>query len=194
MVKTEWNDALRTVAEAAQRLLGKHDRILVSIDGRAASGKSTFAADLSRRLDCSVVHMDDFYLHNEQRTPERMREPGGNVDYERVLKEVIEPWMRDGRFSYRPYDPHTDTWGDELVFDPAPVTIIEGAYSGHPAIRDAEHLHVFVTTDLATQLDRIRNRNGSRFVEVFKNKWIPLEEEYFSAYRVPENSDCTLET
>ena len=36
--------------------------LLVAIDGRCASGKSTLAKDLQKQLDCNVIHMDDFYL------------------------------------------------------------------------------------------------------------------------------------
>lgn len=35
--------------------------------------------------------MDDFFLRIEQRTPERMTEVGGNVDYERFLETVLFP-------------------------------------------------------------------------------------------------------
>ena len=55
--------------------------LLVAIDGRCASGKSTLAKDLQKQLDCNVIHMDDFYLQEHQRTTKRLREPGGNVDY-----------------------------------------------------------------------------------------------------------------
>ena len=56
---------------------------IVAIDGRCASGKSTLAAYLKSALACSVIHMDHFFLQPHQRTEKRLREPGGNVDYER---------------------------------------------------------------------------------------------------------------
>lgn len=34
--------------------------LLVAIDGRCASGKSTLAKDLQKQLDCNVIHMDEF--------------------------------------------------------------------------------------------------------------------------------------
>lgn len=33
---------------------------------------------------------DDFFLRPEQRTPERLAEPGGNLDRERMKSEVID--------------------------------------------------------------------------------------------------------
>ena len=48
--------------------------------------------------------MDHFFLRPEQRTPERLRTPGENVDHERFLEEVLCP-LRAGRvFWYRPFD------------------------------------------------------------------------------------------
>lgn len=79
-------------------------RVLVAIDGRCAAGKTTLAASLQAQLACNVFHMDDFFLRPEQRTPERLRQPGGNVDFERFLTEVLRP-LRDGApVTYRPYD------------------------------------------------------------------------------------------
>ena len=65
--------------------------MLIAIDGRCAAGKTTLAALLKKEINCNIIHMDDFFLRREQRTLERMQEPGGNVDYERVLREVMVP-------------------------------------------------------------------------------------------------------
>ena len=70
-------------------------RVLVAIDGRCAAGKTTLAASLQAQLGCNVFHMDDFFLRPEQRTPERLHQPGGNVDFERFLTEVLRP-LYDG--------------------------------------------------------------------------------------------------
>ncbi|MBQ3256889.1 MAG: hypothetical protein IJA67_05715 [Oscillospiraceae bacterium] len=61
--------------------------VVIGMDGMAASGKSTLAALLADRLDAAVIHMDDFFLPQGFRTPERLRTPGGNVYYERFCKE-----------------------------------------------------------------------------------------------------------
>ena len=88
-------------------LAAAQPRVLVAIDGRCAAGKTTLAASLQAQLACNVFHMDDFFLRPEQRTPERLRQPGGNVDFERFLTEVLRP-LRDGApVTYRPYDCRT---------------------------------------------------------------------------------------
>ena len=64
--------------------------ILVAIDGRCGSGKTTLGEYLKGQLDCNLFHMDDFFLRMEQRTPDRMKETGGNVDYERFYETVSQ--------------------------------------------------------------------------------------------------------
>ena len=65
--------------------------LVIALDGRCGSGKSTLSRRLSDTYPCSVIHMDDFFLRPEQRTEERLSETGGNIDYERFEEEVIRP-------------------------------------------------------------------------------------------------------
>ena len=59
------------------RRFQKDGPVVIALDGRAASGKSTAAAILSEALGAGVVAMDDFFLPPELRTPERLSQPGG---------------------------------------------------------------------------------------------------------------------
>ena len=47
--------------------------VVIAVDGMAASGKTTLAGLLAQRLDAAVVHMDDFFLPQGFRTPERLK-------------------------------------------------------------------------------------------------------------------------
>ena len=73
-------------------MIGKADRggrLVIAIDGKCATGKTTLAARLASGLDADVIHMDDFFLPPAKRTQQRLSEPGGNVDYERFMEEVL---------------------------------------------------------------------------------------------------------
>ena len=72
-----------TVKAKIDMLLGEREFVIVAIDGKCTSGKTTLAGRLAEIYDCNVFHMDDFFLRPEQRTAERFAEVGGNVDYER---------------------------------------------------------------------------------------------------------------
>ena len=65
--------------------------VLVALEGGSASGKSTLGAELAEQLGATLIHMDDFFLPLELRTAERFAQPGGNVHWERVLAEVLQP-------------------------------------------------------------------------------------------------------
>ena len=164
------------------------DRCTVAIDGRCASGKSTLAEALSRELGCPVIHMDDFFLRPEQRTPERLAIPGENIDHERFLSEVLSPLTEGRAFSYRPFDCGTGCLGEPVFVPVSDMIIVEGSYAHHPALRDAYTLRIFLTVDPEEQMRRIISRNGQRAAAIFRDSWIPMEESYFTALRVPETA------
>ena len=95
---------METAKKQIDELLAAKDTVIVAIDGKCTSGKTTLASKLAEIYDCNVFHMDDFFLRPEQRTPERFAEIGGNVDYERFREEVLLPLKSGKAFSYRPFD------------------------------------------------------------------------------------------
>jgi uridine kinase len=152
---------------------------VAAIDGRCASGKTTLAAWLSHRTGCPVIHMDDFFLRPEQRTPDRYETPGGNIDHERFLDQVLLPLRAGKPVAYRPFDCRTQQLGDPIQVPSAPVVLVEGSYACHPALWERYDLRVFLTVDPEEQGRRILARNGSACFQTFRERWIPLEENYF---------------
>ena len=163
--------------------------LLIAIDGRCAAGKTTLAGRLEQELNCNVIHMDHFFLQPWQRTEERMREPGGNVDYERFQEEVIGGFRTGQSFSYRRFDCKTMSFVSEIQVEHKMVTIVEGAYSCHPTLWDMYDLRIFMDVEGQEQLRRITRRNGPEALPMFRDRWIPLEERYFETYRIKERCD-----
>lgn len=168
--------------------------LLVAIDGRCGSGKTTLAATLQEQFGYPVVHMDHFFLRPEQRTAERLQTPGGNIDHERFLAEVLRPLRETGSCVYRPYNCQTGQPDADRHIPAAPVCIIEGSYSCHPALWDRYDLRLFLSVGKEEQLRRITARSGEAAAEVFRERWIPLEETYFTAFRIAERCDLRLAT
>ena len=177
------------IQEALYSLHKTDSSILIALDGRCAAGKTTLAEQLRKSLHCNVVHMDDFFLRPEQRTKERLRQPGGNVDYERFREEVLVPLKQGISFSYRPYNCHTQMLKVPVQVKPNGITLIEGSYSCHPQLWDFYDFHIFLTIHPIEQLRRIRERNGAAEVEIFQKKWIPLEETYFHAFSIQKRCE-----
>ena len=161
---------------------------IVAIDGCCASGKSTLGARLSEALGCPLFHLDDFFPRPEQRTPERFAEPGGNVDRERFLEEVLEPLGRGEDVHYRRFDCGSFTLMPEKVIHPGRVNLVEGAYAMHPELAPYYDCAVFLRVPPEEQRRRILRRNGDR-AEMFFRRWIPLEERYFREMNVEQRCD-----
>ena len=164
----------------------------IAIDGRCGSGKTTLAACLREALGAQVIHMDDFYLRLEQRTKERYREPGGNVDRERFLSEVLEPLRKGSDVSWHPFSHLTMSLSNEVKMAFAGVlTVVEGSYSLHPDLRWAYDLKIFSDISPEEQRKRILTRNGAN-APMFFERWIPLEELYFEKMGIRDHADIIV--
>ena len=186
------NRRFQCILPLLQRLTEQPEVRVIAIDGRAASGKTTKAGLLSAVLETPVVHMDDFFLPPALRTPERLGQPGGNVHYERFAAEVL-PGLRSGEsFSYRIFDCSEMDFRGTRGIPAAPIRIVEGSYAHHPALGDYADLRVFSTVEPEEQMARILRRNGEKMAEMFRTRWIPMEERYFSAFAIREGADIVL--
>lgn len=163
--------------------------LTMAIEGGSASGKTTLSAMLERVYDAVIFHMDDFFLRPEQRTPERFAQPGGNVDRERFLKEVLIPLKNQKTIHYRPFDCSTFTIKPAVEIKPLAVNIIEGAYSMHPELAEYYDFSVFLDASANLQKERIEKRNSPAMAERFFTEWIPMEHHYFEKMKVKERCD-----
>ena len=170
---------LETAKHQINMLLEERNFVIVAIDGKCTSGKTTLASQLAEIYDCNVFHMDDFFLRPEQRTPERFAEVGGNVDYERFCEEVLFPLKSGKTFSYRPFDCSTFTLAASVTVTPKKLNIIEGTYSHHPYFGNPHDLKILLTVDEETQRQRILERPAFLHKRFFE-EWIPMENQYFN--------------
>ena len=169
-----------------------HHPLLVALDGGSAAGKSTLGAALAQAVAATLIHMDDFFLPPELRTKARFSQPGGNVHYERVKAEVLEPLAAGKSAEYGVFDCSKMAVGQTARAEARDVIIVEGAYALHPELREFFHLKVLVTVDPEVQKERILRRNGAQMLRRFLEEWIPLEQTYFEACAVKDCCDIIL--
>ena len=151
---------MRQLLEAIDALM-RLKPVILAIDGPAGAGKSTLADRLRARWPkAQLFHMDDFFLKPHMRTAGRLNTPGGNVDHERFLSEVLLPLRAGGSFTYGAYDCQSGETRP-VPAGPAPLHIIEGSYSLHPDLRGYYDLCVFLDIDPEAQAKRILQRNGN---------------------------------
>ncbi|MCI5843799.1 MAG: hypothetical protein MR004_09170 [Clostridiales bacterium] len=152
--------------------------LLIAIDGPCAAGKTTLSARLAACYDCNVFHTDDFYLRPEQKTPQRLAQPGGNMDRERLAAEVLDPLQRWETVLYRPYSCRTQTVSNGSAIPFRRLNIIEGSYSLHPDLRRYYDLKVVLDIAPDHQWNRLKRRESQKSLELFRDRWIPLEQNY----------------
>ena len=92
--------AIRSIAEKGTDC----KRMLITLDGPCASGKTMLSQKLAQVFQGEVVHTDDFVIPHALKTPERLAVPGGNCDAERLAKEVAIPFKCGFPVRYRRYD------------------------------------------------------------------------------------------
>ncbi len=168
--------------------------LLLALDGRCGSGKTTLAARLAEQFPQSItVHTDDFYLPPQQRAEGWEHIPCANMDLERLRAEILAPAREGKGFSYRAYSCREGAYPPPVCHGPVPLVIVEGSYSQHPTLASYYDLNVFVTCSPEEQEKRLRTREGERYGN-FVRRWIPLEEGYFAEYGIEAKADFEIVT
>ena len=180
------------ILQAAQ-LAAENGPALLAIDGRCGSGKSTLAEFLAGQLGCRVMHTDDFYLPLAARCSNWQEQPGANMDFIRLRNQVLQPLLRGETALYNAYSCAAGAFLPSKPFAAAPLTILEGSYSLHPALQTDFAVRVFVTCPPDVQAARLRAREGIRYAN-FVQRWIPLEEGYFAAHDPAARCNFVLDT
>lgn len=184
---------MKRILERIDALLAEKDRVVVTIDGPCASGKTTLANKLAEIYECNLIRMDDFFLRPEQRTAQRLAEPGGNFDRERFWEEVMNHIVRYDDIHYRPYDCSKGELGDPIHLPFKQLFIIEGSYSQHPFVgKTTVNLRIFLDVTPEKQKERLAARNPEK-LERFLTEWIPKENTYFETFRVRDHADLCME-
>jgi len=181
---------LQSLLEKIDHLLGQKNRVIVAIDGNSTAGKSSLASLLKETKSCNVISMDHFFLRPEQRTHERLSQPGGNIDHDRFIDQIILPLRSRESFLYQPYDCKRDKLGAAVAITTNPLIVIEGVYSMHPRFSefDIYDITVFLSIDEDEQKRRLLIRNPEMY-ERFINEWVPMENRYFDFFDIEAKCD-----
>ena len=172
----------------------KKDVIWVAIDGPCASGKSSLGNFLNDNFICNVFHMYDFFLPPEMKTAERLAEVGGNVDYERFGKEIINNVMAEHNFTFNVYDCQNRSFFETGKVFHKRLNIVEGSYSMHPSLINVYDYKIFLDVNSEKQKQRILARSNEKKLERFVNEWIPLENRYFDETNLRSRCDVIFNT
>ncbi len=123
--------------------------ILVALDGRSAAGKSTLAAVVAPLVGAVVIDGDDFYSGGTAETWDAMSaaEKANHCMDWRRQRPVLEKLARGEAATWHPYDWEADDGSlapTPVICEPAPVIILDGAYSARPELADLFDLRVLL--------------------------------------------------
>lgn len=168
---------------------------LVALDGRSGAGKSTLTARLAQQLggpdQAVVVPGDDFYDATRPDAFWDATSPAERadlaIDWRRLRREALEPLLAGRSAVWRTYDypaqrpDGTFPLSSEPVRRaPAPVVLLDGAYSARPELRDLVDLAVLVHVTAEVQRKRLAQRDGTDGSADWLTRWAPAEEQYFT--------------
>ncbi|MBZ5640691.1 MAG: hypothetical protein LAO51_18285 [Acidobacteriia bacterium] len=194
------------VAEIRRRVRNGALPLVVAVDGRSGSGKSTVAELVAPRVRATIVPTDDFFAASipnfdwDVRTP--AQRASAAIDWRRLRTEAIEPlragqpaWWRAFDFGagVRP-DGSYAMQRDLTVRSPCPVVILDGAYSARPELADLIDFAVLIQAPAAVRHERLAARETPQFLELWHARWDEAEAYYFEHVRPPATLDLVLTT
>ncbi len=180
------------VLNKIDEVIKNNETITIAIYGKCGSGKTYFSNILETHYNCNIFHMDDFFLRPEQRTENRLKEIGGNVDYERFLEEVLLKLKENEPFTYQKFSCKTMSLEENVNVLPKTINIIEGSYCLNEHLENYYDYKIFIDIDNINQLQRIKERN-SKMVNKFVNEWIPKENLYFDTFNIKDKCDVVID-
>jgi uridine kinase len=194
------------VAEIRRRMAARPAALpmLVAIDGGSGSGKSTLAAVVAAELNAVIVPSDDFFAAEITHAEWDAFSPGERaaaaIDWRRLRTEALEPLLAGRNASWHPFDFEAGTRPDGTypmstsvaTRKPAPVIVLEGAYSSRPELADLIELTVLVDIPVAERHRRLAGREEEGFRNAWHARWDSAEDFYFSEVRPASSFDLVV--
>ena len=162
--------------------------LLVTIDGPAGAGKSTYAAELATGLTelgypTAVIAMDDLYNGWD-----------GLLDPE--LADNLRSWLvhplQTGQAIRHPvFDWTQGRYGASRELPNVSALIVEGVGAGHPALGDQAEIRLYLEATQSLRSERLQHRPGPP-VDEWWPQWQEQESEYFNQHDPATQADWII--
>ncbi|WIB27348.1 ATP-binding protein [Curtobacterium sp. MCSS17_015] len=157
---------------------GARARVVVLVDGRSGTGKTTLGNALAAALGAQVVHLDDLY-------------PGW--DGLRAAAEAVVTDVLGSPSGYRRWDWQADRPSGWRALDPDAALVVEGCGALSRAAAPLATVRVWLEADDAVRWDRAIGRDGAAFAREWE-RWAAQEEAFIAAEQPVALADLVVRT
>jgi len=190
----EADEVIRRITALAQSTAP----LVVAIDGRSGTGKSTLTACIARVIGATVVDQDDFYSGGsleDWRALTVSDKVDRVIDWRRVRTQVLEPLRAGKMASWHPFDWESMAGlaAQTISVSPSPIVILDGAYSSRRELADLVDLSILVVLPEDERRKRLLIREGEVYVDAWQSVWDDAEALYFGTLRPPDLFDIVIE-
>lgn len=153
--------------------------LLIAVDGRPCSGKTTLTAQLEKSLQAQVMYLDEFFIPQRQWPQDRTPIfPFFYFRYHEFL-DGVKALAAGKKFRYRTYDWQIDDISmQEKCIDPSQVVIIEGVSALNQEIASVYFKKIWVASDQDTELEEIKKREHGNNLDLWMNIYLPSVDLY----------------
>ena len=182
--------------------------IRIGIDGVDASGKTTFANELTKELkdlDRQIIRasIDGFHNPREIRYKKGRNSPEGyyfdSFDNNAIIKNILEPLSSDGDLNYRTaiFNFKTNSPVEFKIkkAEKNAILIMEGVFLFRPELVNYWDLKIFIDSDFDVILKRAIKRDGyylgseNNIIEKYEKRYIPGQKIYIEKAKPMEKAD-----
>jgi para-aminobenzoate synthetase len=192
---------------ASIEALPRGDRpVVVALDGPSGSGKSTLAARIAAASSAVVVPGDDFFAAGVTGAEWDAMSPRERahraLDWRRLRREALEPLLAGRAAAWHAFDFEAGARADGsyamrrewTTRDPAPLIVLDGAYSTRPELADSIALSVLVDAPAEVRQARLSRRESAGFLNAWIERWSAAEADYFAHVRPASSFDLVVVT
>ena len=169
-------DELVEAASAAGT--GPVGRLVVLVDGRSGTGKTTLGRALGARLGATVVHLDDVY-------------PGW--DGLRAASDAVVDQVLGAPSGYRRWDWAASRPAEWVAVDPVGPIIVEGCGALSRRSAPLASMRVWLEADDAVRHERAIGRDGEVFAREW-DRWAAQEAAFIAAEDPASLADVVVRT
>jgi len=169
-------------------LCSQKNHPVIAIDGPAGAGKTTLAHEiflaLSPKMSVNVIHMDDLYDGWENALTDDLTQ---FLQYLSAQHQSQEP-AKLSRYNWA-----SSSFDPPEVIAPADLLILEGVGSGDKSLQDQFAALIWIDIDPELGVQRVIHRDGQG-VRIQMQKWLGIQQQYFSQHSTREKADFILTT